>query len=45
VLQLTSAPVAAGVLPSTTLGLILGVLMGLAILAVGSGMRSVLGKR
>jgi hypothetical protein len=41
VLQLTSAPVAAGVLPST----ILGVLMGLAILAVGSGMRSVLGKR
>ncbi len=43
-LQLASAPVAAGVLPSTTLGLILGVLMGLAILAVGSGMRSVLGR-
>ena len=45
VLELTSAPVAAGVLPSTGLGLILGILMGLAILAVGSGMRSVLAKR
>jgi hypothetical protein len=44
-LQLTSYPVAAGLLPSSGLGLILGILAGLAILAVGSGMRSVISSR